>query len=572
MGVESENGWRPAQVGQDALVWKTVPGTNVSIQVLKGWPAILLPAFAADVNAYIEPLRDQDTACWTPTNSVPTSNHLNGTAIDVDWDSHPFHVVGTFGDKLPELEDLLTWYEDMIYWGGHWTDPIDEMHFQMGYDTWNNPAVQSFITRKIRSDGFSTYKRGVIQAQPKVDAVQILSDATGLSYDRAQEILPQVSKGLVNSECNTVNRIAFWLAQIGHESDDFNATEEYDKGDGGLTDRWKYLGRTWIQITWSSNYLHFSQWCYTKGLVPTSTYFVDNPEELAEQKWAGLGPAWYWTVARPAINSLCDANNFSQVTYLINGGYNGEDEREARRDKALQQGDKLLHLTSAATTLEGFLMALSDEDQQDLLDKTRQVWGALFNPIPSTSRYGDPKDLWPSKNFWQNDDGFLFDVITEHDASLGDPKALGRIQKAANGGDVIAQHFLDKLTNPAAIQQVLSDDSPSAINVPAPADSPPPNNVTCWQWGKHYPDALPNCPFCGATQTKPTPPVVVAPVSPATSVVPQILPQAARDDLPTVDKSVVDQLSLLQRFNHELPPEVSAAITQLIPVLKGLVK
>ena len=331
------------------------------------------------------------------------------------------------------------------------------------------------------------------------------------------------------------------------------------------------MGRTWIQITWESNYREFSKWCFDKGLVDHPDHFVALPEELADQKWAGLGPAWYWTVARPAINSLCDANNFREVTRLINGGYTHLDLREARRDKALQQGDKLLQLVSGTTDLEGFLMALSDEDQQDLLDKTRQVWGALFNPIPSTSRYGDPKDLWPSKNFWQNDDGFLFDVITEHDASLGDPKALGRIQKAANGGDVIAQHFLDKLTNPAAIQQVLTD-SPSAINVPAPADSPPANNVTCWQCGKHYPDALPNCPFCGATQTKPTPPVVLSPVDPVSNVVPQILPQAARDDLPTVDKSVVDQLSLLQRFNHELPPEVSAAITQLIPVLKGLVK
>ena len=49
-------------------------------------------AYAADYNAYIEPLRDDDSASYTPTNSVATSNHLNGTAMDLNWNSHAFRV------------------------------------------------------------------------------------------------------------------------------------------------------------------------------------------------------------------------------------------------------------------------------------------------------------------------------------------------------------------------------------------------------------------------------------------------------------------------------------------------
>jgi hypothetical protein len=93
--VSSENGWSPAWVGAESLVWTTIPGTTVNLQFHKGWPATILAAFAADFNAYVEKLRDADSASYTATNSVSTSNHLNGTAMDLNWNSHPFRVKGT---------------------------------------------------------------------------------------------------------------------------------------------------------------------------------------------------------------------------------------------------------------------------------------------------------------------------------------------------------------------------------------------------------------------------------------------------------------------------------------------
>ena len=85
-GVESENGWRPAKVSQAQCQWGKVPGAeHVSLQILKGEPYTMMMAFAADYHANIEPLRDEDSACWTPTNTVDTSNHLNGTGMDLNW-------------------------------------------------------------------------------------------------------------------------------------------------------------------------------------------------------------------------------------------------------------------------------------------------------------------------------------------------------------------------------------------------------------------------------------------------------------------------------------------------------
>lgn len=126
----SEDGWR--MVDQAECEWIS-PAPGVTIQVRKGIPATILGAFAARFHKIVEPLRDNDTACWTPTNTVATSNHMAGTAMDLNWGSHPFHVRGTFGDRLPALRQLLDDFEGCVWWGGDWQSPIDEMHFQLNY-------------------------------------------------------------------------------------------------------------------------------------------------------------------------------------------------------------------------------------------------------------------------------------------------------------------------------------------------------------------------------------------------------------------------------------------------------
>lgn len=412
----SENGWPMVDTG--SCQWVTVPGTNppVSLQIQTGQPLQILRAFAADYNAYVEPLRDGDSACWTPTNSVATSNHLSATACDLDWNGHAFQVRGTFdAGQRQTIRELLDFYEDTVYWGGDWNSPVDEMHWQMGYNTYRNPHTQDFINRKIRADGYSTFRRGGAAAPgPAVNAAATLAAATGLDTARAAEILPAVLDGLRASDCGTVERIAMWLAQIGHESGSFVYTEEIDK-----TGRYApYIGRTWIQITWASNYAQFSEWCFDKGLVDTPTYFVDYPVRLAELKWAGLGAAWYWTEARPDINELSDRRDLETVTLRINGGYNGLADRQNRYDRALGLGDRLLDLASST--------APTPEDE----------WEALMaTEVESISIYataGEPKI--PLANLLQAIDAHGgHEPFTEARAKAGDPEALALVARTAAG-------------------------------------------------------------------------------------------------------------------------------------------
>ncbi|ORA25152.1 glycoside hydrolase family 19 protein [Mycobacterium aquaticum] len=195
-------------------------------------------------------------------------------------------------------------------------------------------------------------------------AVDVLARATGLTPDRAAQILTTMSDGLRQAECTTPPRSAAFIANTGHESANFNATEEYASGDAyegrrdlGNTqpgDGRRFKGRTWIQITGRANYTDFSRWAFDRGLVSSPTYFVDRPTELADLRWAGVGAAWYWTVQRP-MNALVDAGEnarwgdyrgFAAVTAAINGGTNGIDQRRTRYNRALALGDQLLTLTA----------------------------------------------------------------------------------------------------------------------------------------------------------------------------------------------------------------------------------
>lgn len=453
----SSNGW--PMVNGDECTWVTVPGTSVSLQIQNGQPLAILRAFAADFNAYVEPLRDPDSACWTPTNSVSTSNHLSGTAMDLNWESHPFQVAdaGFSAAQIATIKEIQAFYEGTVFWGNDWSDPKDAMHFQLAslanggeINTYQNPHTADFIARKIRADGFSTFRRS---NKPNGGA-PILAAATGLSEARAAEILPAVSDGLKESQCTNVNRIAMWLAQVGHESDNFNATEEYKK-DGRYA---PYIGRTWIQITWDYNYRAFSQWAFDRGLVPTNDYFVVNYRALADLQWAGVGAAWYWTTQRP-MNALVDAGDsaswngfrgFEAVTAAINGGTNNLADRRDRYNRALLQGDALLQLLATSEPLDPI---------EELLMSDLQVESLSIYATP-----GEP--LIPIVRMVQAIDAAEHRKLVEDWARTGDADALSRIARTAAGQGKFrdaatvahAQAVLADIeaTNPAALQQFIS--------------------------------------------------------------------------------------------------------------------
>ena len=188
-------------------------------------------------------------------------------------------------------------------------------------------------------------------ADPEPDGLSAseLCEAMGgaLSLARYEQLVGPVTDALELSDATTPERMAMWLAQIGHESGGLRYMEEQADGsqyegrtDLGNTqpgDGTRFRGRGPIQITGRNNVTQFSLWAHRQGLTPTSTWFVDRPEELASDRFGFYAAAWYWTVARPQINSLSDAGDLIGVTKAINGGLHGIDDRRKfwTKNKAL---------------------------------------------------------------------------------------------------------------------------------------------------------------------------------------------------------------------------------------------
>lgn len=206
---------------------------------------------------------------------------------------------------------------------------------------------------------------------------QTLSDVMGgaLPLSRYAELLPAYEKAGRDAGINNLERAAQWAAQLGHECVGLSALEEYASGaayegrtDLGNTfpgDGIRYKGRGAIMITGRANYRNLSAWAFSKGYVPTPTYFEENPVALQSNEHAFVGAVWYWTVARPGINAAADQGYTLDVTRMINGGTNGIDDRRARYDRAKAMGDRIIPGGSPVQTVEKVLDYSRAEITQD---------------------------------------------------------------------------------------------------------------------------------------------------------------------------------------------------------------
>lgn len=176
-----------------------------------------------------------------------------------------------------------------------------------------------------------------------------VSDATLAAY------LPHYVEAMRAAEVTTVRRAAAFASQIGHESAGLRYMAEIaTDGPGWSEDRRIYRGRGPIQLTWSSNYRKFGQWCKAKGYVNDSELFVMQPELVEQPKWGFLAASWYWLNAGPKpgqINGFADQADILAVSRCVNGwvegrlpnGWNDDDNsRLPRWNRCLAIGDALL--------------------------------------------------------------------------------------------------------------------------------------------------------------------------------------------------------------------------------------
>lgn len=152
--------------------------------------------------------------------------------------------------------------------------------------------------------------------------------------------VPLLNQYMDKYQINTKARIAPFLANVAHESAQFNRTEEIASGEAyegrvnlGNTqpgDGKRFKGRGLIQTTGRSNYKAVSD--------ALKIDFVVNPWLLEKPAPATESACWFWAKAK-GLNTIADypdtwihpgAHKYSKFQYivlLINGGQNGFAER-----------------------------------------------------------------------------------------------------------------------------------------------------------------------------------------------------------------------------------------------------
>lgn len=156
---------------------------------------------------------------------------------------------------------------------------------------------------------------------------ECLPHSTNAKIDK---FLQPINNTLIYYDIDTPERIAAFLAQVAHESWSLKYVEEIASGEAyegrkdlGNTkkgDGIKYKGRGLLQITGRANYT---------ALGKALNYdFINNPNDLCKPGAAAMSAGWFWN--KRNLNDWADVNNFRKITKLVNGGYNGYEERCAR--------------------------------------------------------------------------------------------------------------------------------------------------------------------------------------------------------------------------------------------------
>lgn len=141
--------------------------------------------------------------------------------------------------------------------------------------------------------------------------------------------LPYLNDLMDEYEINTLLRARHFIAQLAHESSQFNYNKEIASGEayegrkdlGNIQkgDGVKFKGRGLIQITGRTNYEELSDQMFRDDRL------LDEPELLEEPKNSVESACLFWW--NNDLNEIADTDNIKLITRKINGGYNGLDDR-----------------------------------------------------------------------------------------------------------------------------------------------------------------------------------------------------------------------------------------------------
>lgn len=179
----------------------------------------------------------------------------------------------------------------------------------------------------------------------------------GCTPANAEKWAQSITSSMDCWEINTTQRQAMFVAQLGHESNLLASLEEnlnygpiglvetfgkyftsdeaqtyarnpqrianraygdrMGNGDENSGDGWRYRGRGLLQLTGRDS--------YDRAGRALRLDLIEHPELLLAPLPASMSAGWEWQ--KKGCNAIADLNDFQKVTKIINGGYNGLENR-----------------------------------------------------------------------------------------------------------------------------------------------------------------------------------------------------------------------------------------------------
>lgn len=127
--THSENGW-PMVNRDGCVVANPVPHSNTA-PVRAGVAATILNAWLIWYHRHVEPITSPVWG-WSRENDVPNSNHLSGTALDINAPKYPWGYRTMPASRIALVRKGLALFQGCVFWGADWSR-ADEMHYQIGY-------------------------------------------------------------------------------------------------------------------------------------------------------------------------------------------------------------------------------------------------------------------------------------------------------------------------------------------------------------------------------------------------------------------------------------------------------
>jgi len=151
----TENGWRICNVDATRKIAPELSFMEASY-CRSGAAALALEAWVRWYDANVPGEIVSTAWAWSRDNSVANSNHLSGTAVDINAPQYGYgdnRMHRLYPDRVTAIERGLAEFEGLIFWGSKWPGASkDEMHFQLNEGTANGDDaslwLEDFVSRR----------------------------------------------------------------------------------------------------------------------------------------------------------------------------------------------------------------------------------------------------------------------------------------------------------------------------------------------------------------------------------------------------------------------------------------